>query len=777
MLLLIACLLMVTASASADDLSNWKKHVDPWLQRVEQQPDWLYSRLQMYWTTHATEVYINGENFDHPGGERAPEPTLKMNGCRSTGSSYNRPRLENVVPYDDDSLGSVTYISKKTGQMERAIPANTGCNINSLNHEIVSIARDAARIYGKTGDKRYADLALGVLSTYMKGIYYRQPAIDLNHGQQQTLVGYATFEVIHEDCAADLAETYTLLGSYVKTDRDIIEAAFKKWADVIIAHGVPHNNWDLFQAETVLHIAMALADDSHYADRHGKQYYIDNILHKQSIRQWGLRQLADFGFDAKTGIWYEAPGYSTTVVRDFCSLANEIDSVAGVDVFADIPVLKRAITAQTQYLFPNRIFAGFGDSHPTYLSTAAYNAYLAYARRHHLSSEVSAMTQARQAILPDAPAASLGAYASPLFYAPNVSWSVIRSGFDKQHDLMVSINGSLGNHQHANGISMELYGKGWVLGPDAGIGRTLYSGLDYAEYYSQFPAHNTVCVNGISSYAVMMSNHPFRMLDQRQVPLQGSADFAGCQTVSFHEPEANADQLRTNAVVKVGEVGGYYVDIFRSRCQDSVNTRGQREFHDYFYHNLGQEMTLSAADGADLSLQPTDQLAFAGGCLYAYSYLYDKKSADTDRDVRATFTIHPREGATTLGDIYMTMWMAGSPDRTVFSALSPVNLQYERMPNQPYDIGKQPVQTFVTRQQGEAWDHPFVAVFEPTATKEPSVIRKVSFFKPESTDSAAVGIKVELLNGHVDYVFSSATAAAMTYDGMSAKGYCEIIRR
>lgn len=65
---------------------------------------------------------------------------------------------------------------------------------------------------------------------------------------------------------------------------------------------------------------------------------------------------------------------------------------------------------------------------------------------------------------------------------------------------------------HANGISMELYGKGYVLGPDAGIGLYLYSGLDYAEYYSQFPSHNTVCVDGISSYPVMKSNHSFDLL-------------------------------------------------------------------------------------------------------------------------------------------------------------------------------------------------------------------------------------------------------------------------
>lgn len=78
---------------------------------------------------------------------------------------------------------------------------------------------------------------------------------------------------------------------------------------------------------------------------------------------------------------------------------------------------------------------------------------------------------------------------------------------------MIAQNASEGNHMHANGISMELYGKGYRLAPDGGIGLSLYSGLDYLEYYSQFPAHNTVCVDGISSYPVMKSNHAFKLLN------------------------------------------------------------------------------------------------------------------------------------------------------------------------------------------------------------------------------------------------------------------------
>lgn len=39
---------------------------------VDRGTDWLSSRLLMYWNTHATDVYIKGEYYDHAGGEKAP---------------------------------------------------------------------------------------------------------------------------------------------------------------------------------------------------------------------------------------------------------------------------------------------------------------------------------------------------------------------------------------------------------------------------------------------------------------------------------------------------------------------------------------------------------------------------------------------------------------------------------------------------------------------------------------------------------------------------------
>ena len=747
------------------EITKLKAKIENVMSQVDKQPDWLYSRLQMFWKTNASDVFVNGEAFAHPGGERAAVPTVKYNGTRSVASNYNRPKLEDLVPYDDDEQGNVTYINKVTGKMEKTSPAKTGCNIAGVNRYIIGIARDAARIYAATGDMRYGQMAAKVFDVYMKGIAYRNVPIDLNYGHQQTLVGMTTFEVIHEDVINELTQMYPLIKPLVKDDQAVIEAGFKKWAENIIANGVPHNNWNLFQADFITKIALVLQDNQAYADGKGKQYYLDYIVNQNSIRQWSMNKLIDFGFDANSKTWYESPGYSTTVLSSICDFANMLDEKAGIDLFKQRPVLTEAVKTSAEYLFPNRMIAGFGDTHPGYLNTGGIDQVLKYATRHKNKNLISEMNLLKNAVAPKAPISEIEAYTSTLFYAPNVSWIAMRSGMDKQHDLMASVNASLGNHQHANGISLELYGKGYVLGPDAGIGRTLYSGLDYLEYYSQMPAHNTVVVDGVSSYPVMMSQHAFKVvasypevskeqpaskkLSEKKLSIQKDSELKDkitYATVSFIEPETQALQQRTTAIVKTSAKGGYYIDVFRSKKKE-----GGDKTHDYFYHNLGQEMkVMDAASGQSLDMKPTEELAFAGGHLYAYSYIYDKKSAEMQNSVKTQFVtkilddkvVEAMDGQR---EITMTMWMKKDENRTIFQALSPVNLEYERMPNQPYKVDEQPVLTFVARQKGEAWNHPFVCVYEPSPDTEPGDIASVDYFTP--SEPSAVGIIVKLKDG------------------------------
>lgn len=674
-----------------DIFEKLQKRTDVYTRLTEAQPEWLFSRLAMYWESHATDVYIKGETFDHAGGEKAPVPTVRYTGTRGTFATHGRPRLEDVVPYDDDVEGNITFCNNSLPgrPMESVHPSKTGRNIESLNREIMGIARDAAFLYWLTDEEKYARLAAGVFDTYMQGIYYRNVPVDLNHGHQQTLVGMASFEVIHEDILHEIVPLYDFLYGYLRThyaDKlGVYAGAFKKWADNIIDNGVPHNNWNLMQARYVMDIGMVLEDNESYIDGKGREYYIDYVLNHSSIRQWSLKRLADYGYDPNTGIWAECPGYSSVVLNDYANFTNLFDRNLGFDLTKDLSVIPKAVAATPQYLFPNRMICGFGDTHPGYLNT----------------TPIVRMIENAQV-----------------------------NGKKEQEDYFTALLK--------------------CLNPDAGIGLYLYSGLDYAEYYSQFPSHNTVCVDGISSYPVMKSNHAFRMNSCFPATTAKKGVFfpVTYSEVYFREPESCSDQTRLMGIVTTGPETGYYVDIFRSR-----KVEGGDKMHDYFYHNLGQTMTLTGTDGMDLNLQPTEELAFAGAHLYAYSYIYDKKMAETDKDVKATFTIEMKESG---DDISMKLWMKGEAQRKVFTALSPMTEGYSRTPGMPYDIKKQPTLTFVARQAGEAWERPFVAVYEPSSVKEPGVISAVTFPEVECKESGShVGIKVEQKDGSTDYILSS----------------------
>nr|WP_163176305.1 heparinase II/III family protein [Bacteroides sp. 51] len=764
---------------------------------ADREPEWLVSRLQMYWNSRAVDIFIKGEVFSHAGGEAAPVPTVRYTGTRAATSAYARPALEEVLPYMDDERGVFFHNKAKEGRpLEWVAPAETGRNIESINREIMAIARDAAFLWWFTGEQKYAALAREVFDTYMTGIYYRNVPIDLNNGHQQTLVGLASFEVIHEDILNELVPLYDFLYDDLSANKrekmPVYAAAFKKWADNIIDNGVPHNNWNLFQALYILNIGLVLEDDNQYTDGKGRQYYIDYVLNKNSIRQWSLPKLIDYGFDKQTGIWAECPGYSINVVADFCNFVDWFDRNLNYDILPQLPVLERAVSATPQYLFPNHNIVGFGDTHPGKLRTDIFHRMISNAQRYdkkeqeqkftamlklfdpHAASGSQEKKNVRADITsfftdkplmldPDTPAGKIEDYVSSTFWAPNVSWFVQRNGMSGRNSLMISLNGSEGNHMHANGISMELYGKGFPLAPDAGIG-TGYFALDYAEYYGQFPSHNTVCVDGISSYPIMKSNHAFELLSCYPQPEIKEGIYRGVtySDVYFREPETRADQTRLMSIVTTSPTTGYYVDVFRSRKE-----KGGDKMHDYFYHNLGQNMELTASDGRDLNLQPTEELAFAGAHLYAYSYIFDKKSTKTDKDVKATFTMRMPDG----DDIYMNMWMKGEEGREVFSALSPMCEGLSRTPGMPYNVKEQPTLTYVARQTGEAWTRPFVSVFEPSSKNEPSGIASVSFFNAETKADDCAGICVENKNGRIDYIFSQGShESTATYKQITATG-------
>lgn len=788
--------------------------IDGYVTQYQSDPEWMVSRLQMYWKTKAKNVYIKGPVYSHADGQ-APVPTVRFAASRGGTATHERPALADVLPYMDDPRGLYYRNSQLEGKpLEWVEPSKTGGAIRSINDEIIGYARDAAFMYWLTGDEKYARFAFTQFDTYMMGMYYRDVPIDLNHGHTQTLVGLTYFETIGERILIELATAYDFLYYYLKEkhpDRMTCYAdTFKKWIEVIIGHGVPHNNWNLMEANIILKAAMVLEDNAEYADGKGRQYYIDFILNRDAPYQWSVPKLMNYGFDFDNGIWMECPGYAIGVMsRDFMLFIRDFYNTFDLNLLPYMPIMPKSLEALPQYVFPNGMITGFGDTRYSRLNTGSIADMIRVAQKsgdkelearftrlykvfHEPSAaaggqdlrgyggageerrsqgyapQISSFFAAKPLELDPAVAAGkLEDYATQTFYAPNVSWFVQRSGIgDARNGLMISQYGSEGNHAHANGVAIELYGKGYILGAESGIG-TSYFQPDYLEYYSQFPAHNTVMVDGVSSYPEMLSHHAFDLLGCYPAPGQRGGYYPGItfSEVYFLEPESRSDQNRLLSIVRTGETSGYYVDIFRSRKQRSGD-----KFHDYFYHNLGQELFIRDRQGRDLPLELSSEMAFAGGHLFALDYMWDKRSARTEGDYQAVWKMSVPDG----DHVYMNLWMKGYPGREVFSIKAPPTKAFaEGM--LPYNAREEPYLTIAARQHGEAWNRPFVSVFEPSTEKEGRSVAGIESFEAPGASPDFVGLAVKSKGGRVDYIFSSVEKEKVSYRDMAAEATYAVV--
>ncbi|HVU56617.1 MAG TPA: heparinase II/III family protein [Puia sp.] len=790
-------------------IQRMRQSIAPYIAHCRTDSTWMLSRLQMYWQTRHVEIYINGGIFDHAEGQ-APVPTVKFPGARDNITLYAAPKPEDLLPYSDDLRGVCLVNRSKPGQpMEWVEVAKTGRVIESINTQLMGMAYTAAWLYRLTGEEEYARFAIGLFDTYMKGMYYRTTPHDITHGHHETIAGLSTFEVIQEAALLNnLTGIYDLLYDYLRQhipqQLPLYTNVFRKWADVQIDHGVAFNNWDLIEARSVLNIASVLEDDKTYPDGKGRQYYIDFILNHNAERQWSLTKLLQEGYDPVTGIWNECPGYSLNVLADFTGIVQRFDRQFHHDILPDMPILEKAVPAAAQYLFPNGFFTAFGDSHYGRLSSIPARRLLENAQLHHKSEQavfaryaktldafnnLTSQTSQYQAgqiiqpgpgfnfseiisLLPDSPyipqppdtthAGQITDYITPVFSAPRVSYLAIRNGFDPVNGLMVALSGSKGNHMHAGGIAMELFGKGMILAPEAGIGASYFQ-PDYAEYYSQFPAHNTVAVDGISAYPVMKSNHGFDLLHSYPAPgvKEGFFPLVSFANVSFIEPETQASQNRLIAIIRTSDSSGYYIDVFRSARKD-----GRDKMHDYFYHNMGQQLTLIDSAGLPLTLQPTDQLTFAGGHLPAYDYFWDKRSVFTSNDIQAVFRLNMPHGP----GLQMNMWMKGEKDREIFAVKAPASRAIDRM-GLPHEIAALPLPTIIARQKGEAWNRPFTVVFEPSVTDAPKEISAIHSFtpvrpvgSPDRSVKSSVCLTITTHHGNKQWIFCSADTTTTRYD-------------
>ncbi len=766
----------------------FKSNVLKYVNQYKTDPEWLSSRFQMYWESHASDIFVKGAFYSHAKG-KAPVPTVRFTGQRDYVTDYKTPKLEDVKPYLEDKRGLFLQ-NKITNNWEWVKPSKTGRVIENTNENIMKIARDAALVYYIEEDEDYAILAHHLFDVYMHGLYYRNEPIDLEHGNGQNVIGLTSFQVIKENIVDELAECYDFLYHYIQSKHQnkntIYTTSFKKLAEIIIKNGVPDNNWNLHQANKVIEIALALDEDQAYQDGKGCQYYLNRVFNQSEARQWSVNDVLNYGYDQQNGIWNESSGYALSVAEGFTHLAGVIQEALEVDIMPNMPVIPKAVKVMPQYVYPNKLIVAFGDSHYGELKTQPFLDLISNAQKFNKKVQEEEFTgmlymlkNKDQLLKPSKPkdafrallyntkvnldtsikAANITDYTTASFYAPNVSWVAMRNGMDKENGLMISQVGSVGNHAHSNGIAMELYGKGYVLAPEGGRGSSYYRD-DYRNYYSQFPAHNTVSVNGKSQYNKMRSYYPFQVntLYPASEKKSGFYPNINFSDVYFHEPSTDSDQNRIMSIIRTGETSGYYIDIFRSKQKE-----GKAKYHDYFYHNLGQELDFEISNNQPLKFQTSSKLTSKSGNIKAYDFLFDETSTKIKTPFRGRYTLSIDNEK-----VIMNMWMNGNENRELFKVKSPHSEAFRKI--LPEAIEKAPLLTTVVRQYGEAWNKPFVAVYEPSTRERPEIITSIKTFEVEDKTTSFVGIQIESKGDRTDFVFSSDIKDSFSHNNIDFTG-------
>ena len=120
--------------------------------------------------------------------------------------------------------------------------------------------------------------------------------------------------------------------------------------------------------------------------------------------------------------------------------------------------------------------------------------------------------------------------------------------------------------------------------------------------------------------------------------------------------------------------------------------------------------------------------------------------------------------------IQMKTWMLGNAAREIYSLTGP--------PNGRYYLGELKTKrtpAVLVRQTGEAWNRPFVAIYEPFGNGTESLIKRVRRIKDAPASGDFVGVVIEQAS-RTDFVFN-ATDADKThdYEGVQFKGIYGVV--
>ncbi|WP_159951708.1 T9SS type A sorting domain-containing protein [Polaribacter septentrionalilitoris] len=729
-----------------------------------------------------------------------------------------------------DKINTVTWAKKLFDQYKSRVAslksshgANPQTIVNSIpalpgsrttHRERLTMGFDAALLYWLTGDNDYGQIAADILHQYTTEISKKSGNIDFHKGSGSTYLidsreAYTKPPMIYDFVFGFLMKPETTVydkstQTRVKFNFTKAETAFKKLADNVFSRGGLNNNHPVLEAPGALFNTLAIDDDA------TREAYFNKFMNGTS-RQNGLTWMME---ECKeSGIWPESTGYTLGPQRIILELMEIVDKYKpSLNVVDDnLDIIESSFLFE-DFRFPNgNEVMRFGDGHRTRLNTQALmERVVVITNRKGYTNFKDKSEAILKAIYdnksngynPTVSTQSLE-WNNPLQLLYNIdvdatnvmpinynrSINISHAGITMQRNinttnveeygLMGYTGGAHYVHSHLSGIDMELYGLGVVLGTGGGdVGASARNGEEFRNYHRIFAGHNTVIVNGKSKGGGKGSwksdNQLFMNKTQTLAIEPKSREDAIANEFSFSAQELddkinNAKQQRVFSVIRTSNTTGYYFDLFRSK------SLGTNDFHDYVYHNVGNGVSLVDENNNPLPLSSRTGRYTSTPSVYnnktihfpGWHYFEDVETSNaTKLGVKATI------GMTRQGTRYMHVIMPSGENREYTACKGPATIEAQM----GYKDVKTPILT--VRHIGEAWNKPFISIFEPSRKTDGAVKSVENLYQEDKIVGAKV---VSDINGTIitDFIISNENNSE-TFEsinlGISFKGRFAIVR-
>ncbi|MGB7394010.1 MAG: heparinase II/III family protein [Pricia sp.] len=603
--------------------------------------------------------------------------------------------------------------------------------------DYLQMAVDCGVLYYLIQEDEYARCGLDILHTAISGLVQLQPSEWEGRGgwlcpddllRETRKIG-EKFPIAYDFVASFINEggqPYDL-GKKVQVPfpTDKAQKVFRTYARLVVEHGMINSNHPVLESNCLVYNALAINEEEE------RKHYLKYYLNESTPRQDALAKVA-LSYEEEGDIWPETSQYTNDVARRTTKLMYLLTKYnPSLHLGQEYPNIPWALQRLDYLVYPNGELILWGDGHRDY--DTPFEAYeLAFAlgkidsvdkltrRFGSLLGRAMATGEYKRKGLEallwfedefdhtkatiDLPRTDEQSHAG-IFLQRNLSPS------GKPEDgLMCFVGGAPMVHGHASGMNIELYGEGIVMGVDNG--RDRYAQDIHENYSRLFAAHNTVIVNGSSQGEGEWVNLGIDTvaLDAME-PMPGESAVSpnhSFSTTTFYDrggDGAEAEQKRTLALIRTSPTTGYYVDIFRSK------SKLPNEYHDYLYHNLGESVDFL---NAELELRPDPDRYMANKDTEwirnrkyrnpGWHFFKEVETSDAYSDgVEALFKAERFPDKKR----YMKVVMPGFDGRSYTKVMAPRTFEA------PVPYHEMETPTLVVRQQGEAWERPFVAVYEP----------------------------------------------------------------